>query len=52
MQSRKPANERQGDEDRDDARDPKGRVATVVPAAVAVADVERSDQLAPARIVR
>ena len=52
MQSRKPANERQGDEDRYNAGDPKGRVATVVPAAVVVADMERSDQLAPARIAR
>ena len=52
MQSRKPADERQRDEDRDHARDPKGRVATPIPAAAAVADVEGADQVAPAWVAR
>ena len=50
MQSRKPADERERDEDRDGGRDPKGRVAAAVPPALDVADVERPDQLAPAGI--
>ena len=50
MQSRKAADEGERDEDRDDARDPKARVAPAVPPALNVADVECPDQLAPAGI--
>lgn len=52
VQAWKPPDERQRDKDRDGARDSQRGVAAAVPPALAVADVERPNQLAAPRIAR